>query len=144
MPRIFSIVFYTSLTVSILRILFSLWGLFNPEPIARQIVSSAGVLSLIKSASVTDGMSLYVRYVMILLLITSIIVIYSGILMRNQKRSGFFLNLFANFILIIASCYAGYNMFPGLQNLSVLPLIGILMYSLTMDYFMQKKSNESA
>ena len=139
MPRLFSIIFFSSLSVSILRILFSIWGIFNPEPIAREIVSSAGVQSLVKSSTVADGMSLYVRYVMILILITSILVIYSGLLMNKQNKFGFYLNIFTNFILIFTACYAGYNMFPGLQYLSALPLIGILMYSMVLDNFILKK-----
>jgi hypothetical protein len=68
-------------------------------------------------------------------LVTSCLTVVSVFIMRMKKRTGFYIYLLVNAFLTLFFFYAGFNFFPGLQYLSVFPLIGVMLYIAVLDYF---------
>lgn len=129
-----------SLVFALLKMAFSVFSLINPLPFSSFLFHAFGVNSLFDSASMAENMSTSVTPFLWGFLITSALVAISVLLMRRKMRMGFYLYFLVNVFLMLFFFYAGFNLFPGFEYLSVLPLLGILLYILHLDYFWSKES----
>lgn len=130
----FKIVYAISLIFFVLKLIFGLFGLIKPEFIASKVVKIAGVTSIMNSRTVTSGMSKYVITVMLVLLTSSILGFIGVELMRRKKQIGFYLYAFVQIVVAALLMYSGFNIYAGLQYLSLLALLGILLYVWNWEY----------
>lgn len=131
----FKIVYTISLIFFILKLIFGIFGLIKPEFIASKVVEVAGVTSIMNSRTFTTGMSKYVITVVTVLLISSVIGYIGVELMRRKKKYGFY--IFASVQVVVAALlmYCGFNIYAGLQYLSLIALLGILLYVWNWEHF---------
>ncbi len=136
--KLFKPLFYFTVVWSALKILISIFGIFNPYEVGNFIVQSSGVESLVGSESVGESMGKSAMFAIITNLVTSALNIFGAMLMNNRKRLGFYIYCFSGFVIAVVCFYSGINMFPSLEYIAVLPLIGVLAYTLVLDYFWDK------
>lgn len=136
--KLFKPLFYFTVVWSILKIIISIYGIFNPYQIGNFIVQSSGVESLVGSESVGVSMGKSAMFAILTNLVTSVMNITGAIFMNRRKRLGFYIYCFSSFIIAVVCFYSGINMFPSLEYIAVLPLIGVLAYTLVLDYFWDK------
>lgn len=120
--------------------LVGLFGLIKPSFIASKVVEIAGVTSIMNSRTVTDGMAKYVLVVMSILLVSSMITFVGVLLMKNKKMLGFYIYISTQIIVAALLMYCGYNIYAGLQYLSLFCFVGILMYVWNWEFFSKSKA----
>ena len=135
----FKIVYAISLIFFVLKLIFGLFGLIKPEFIASKVVEIAGVTSIMNSRTVTSGMSKYVITVMLVLLTSSTLGFIGVELMRRKIHIGFYLYAIVQIVVAALLMYSGFNIYAGLQYLSLLALLGILLYVWNWEYLSVSK-----
>lgn len=131
----FKFVYAISLIFFVLKLIVGCFGLIKPEFIASKVVEVAGVTSIMNSRTVTLGMSKYVITVMVVLLSSSILGFMGIEFMRRKKQFGFYIYALVQIIVAALLMYSGFNIYAGLQYLSIIPLLGILLYVWNWEHF---------
>lgn len=140
MKRFFKPLFWFTVCFGTFKVLFALYNLINPIPLAKIIISGAGVESLIHSDSMAQNMGGTITPFIWGLLITSILVLISAFMMNKEMKTGYWLYILTNVFLFMFFFYGGFNLFPGLEYLSVFPLLGAILYTLVLDKFWDKSN----
>lgn len=137
--KLFKPLFYFTVVWSIIKIIISIYGILNPYVVGNFIVQSSGVESLTGSASVGTGMGKSAMFAILTNMFTSILNLIGALLMNKRKRIGFYLYCFSGLMIATVCYYSGVNMFPSLEYIAIFPLIGILAYTMVLEYFWNNK-----
>lgn len=117
------------------KMIASLLGLIFPVWIAKKVVQIAGVSGIVTSRTVTQGMSKYVIWVMAILAISSVLTYIAVYFMYKKHKWAFYFYALVQTLLAFALMYAGFNIYAGIEYLSVFCLLGILIYVFNWEYF---------
>ncbi|MCG9912198.1 MAG: hypothetical protein MH137_12970 [Flavobacteriales bacterium] len=141
MKRFFPALFWGTQVFGYLKVIAACYGLFNSDMISKYLIAGAGIESIVQSQSMAKNMAASVVPFIWGFLITSLLLLLGSFLMKKEKRIGFYLYTATNAFLILFFFYAGFNMFPGLEYIAVIPFFGILLHVWVMDAFWHKTEN---
>lgn len=134
----FKITYAISLAFFILKMVLSILGFIFPSKIASKVVEIAGVSSIMHSRTVTTGMSKYVYVVVAVLALSSILSFIGVWFMKRKIVYGFWFYALIQVITAAMFMYCGFNIYAGIQYLSLFGLFGIGMYIFNWEYFSKR------
>lgn len=117
------------------KLAFSIYGLLNTDRIATFIMMGVGADSAAHSGVLAKNLGATTVPFLWGLLVSSVLLTIAGWVMSKGKRWGFYLHALTSALLVIFFFYAGFNFFPVMGYLTVLPLLGSLLYVTVLQYF---------
>lgn len=135
MKRFFKALCWFTIVFGLAKFVFSVYGLFNTDKIATVIMMGVGAESAAFSGVLSKNLGATTVPFLWGLLVSSVLLVVAGWVMKAGRRWGFYLYAFTSALLVIFFFYASFNFFPVMVYMSALPLLGTLLYVSVLQYF---------
>lgn len=124
-----------TIVFGIAKFVFSIYGLLNTDKIATFIMMGVGAESAAHSGVLSKNLGATTVPFLWGLFVSSLLLVVSAFVMKAGRRWGFYLYALTSALLVIFFFYASFNFFPVMVYLSVLPLLGALLYVTVLQFF---------
>ena len=140
MKLFFKVLCWFTITFGLAKFLFAIYGLFNTDVMATFIMRGVGAESAAYSGVLSRNLGATTEPFLWGLLVSSFLLVVSAWLMKSGKRLGFYLYCLTSALLAIFFFYSGFNFFPVTTYMSMLPLLGVMLYVSVLENFWSKKT----
>jgi CHASE2 domain-containing sensor protein len=140
MKLFFKALCWFTITFGLAKFFFAVYGLFNTDVMATFIMRGVGAESAAYSGVLSKNLGSTTEPFLWGLLVSSFLLVVSAWLMKAGKRLGFYIYCLTSALLVIFFFYSSFNFFPVTIYMSMLPLLGVMLYISVLENFWFKKT----